>query len=182
MPVVVGAVIVVGVLCLFDLLLTLGVIRRLREHTDLLRELQAPAGSPVIGLAAGQGPEPFTAQTADGTSVAGPAGLRLAAFFSASCSVCPGRVAPFIEYVRANQLGRDDVLAVLVVTDLSAPPRYLSDLAGIARVCVQPDDSELARAFSVTGYPAFCLLDSVGNVVSSGHTPAAMPAAAMAAR
>jgi hypothetical protein len=182
MPVVIGAVIVVGVLCLLDLLLTLGVIRRLREHTELLRELQAPAGSPVIGLTAGQAPEPFTARATDGATVTGPAGLRLVAFFSASCSVCPGRVAPFIDYVRSRGLSRGDVLAVLTVTDISAPPRYLADVAEVAQACVQPDDSELARAFSVTGYPAFCLLDGVGNVVSTGHTTAALPAAAMADR
>ena len=36
MPIVIAAVTIVGVLCVLDLLLTFGVIRRLREHTAML--------------------------------------------------------------------------------------------------------------------------------------------------
>ena len=36
MPILIAAVVVVGGLCLLDLLLTFGVIRRLREHTSML--------------------------------------------------------------------------------------------------------------------------------------------------
>ena len=36
MPILIAAVVVVGCLCLLDLLLTFGVIRRLREHTSML--------------------------------------------------------------------------------------------------------------------------------------------------
>jgi hypothetical protein len=180
MPVVIGAVIVVGAVCVLDLLLTFGVIRRLREHTELLREHQVPSSRPVIGLSVGQVPKPFQVVTADGTALSGPAGLRLAGFFSASCSICPERVAPFIEYVRGNHIARDDVLAVLLVADGNTPPRYLDELAEVARVCVQPDDSWVAMAFSVAGYPAFCLLGDDGVVLSSGYDPAALPAPAVA--
>lgn len=180
MPVVIAAVIVVGAVCLLDLLLTFGVIRRLREHTELLREHQMPSSRQVIGLSAGQVPKPFTVVTADGAALSGPAGLRLAGFFSASCSICPARVAPFIEYVRGNHIARDDVLVVLLVTDGNTPPRYMDELAEAAQVCVQPDDSGVATAFSVAGYPAFCLLDTDGVVVSAGYDPAALPSPAMA--
>jgi hypothetical protein len=56
------------------------------------------------------------------------------------------------------------------------PVPYLDRLAGVARVCVQPDDGELARAFKVTGYPAFCLLDFGGAVLAASYDPAALPA------
>jgi hypothetical protein len=180
MLVLVAAVIVVGALCLLDLVLTFGVIRRLREHTELLlRERHAPAERPVISLATGEAPAPFTAMTADGTAVAGPSGLRLTGFFAAWCSSCPESVAPFIEYVQANRLAKEDVLTVLL-TDDNGPPSYIGRLAEVAQVSVQSDaDNLVNKAFAVSGFPAFCLLDADGAVLASGHEPAVLPAAAL---
>jgi hypothetical protein len=180
MPVVIAAVVIVGLLCLLDLLLTFGTIRRLREHTELLRARQLADTLPVIGLPAGQVPEPFTAVAEDGAVIAGPAGLRLAGFFSATCPACPGRVAPFIDYVQANHIARDDVLATLLDAAGAAPPPYLSLLAEVALVTVQPAGSQVIKSFGVAGYPAFCLLDADGAVVASGFDPESLPAAAMA--
>ncbi len=177
--VVVAALIVVGLLCLLDLLVTFGVIRRLRQHAELLRDHQMPADHPVIGLATGQAPEPFTTVTADGSAVVGPAGLRLVGFFSAGCSACPERVAPFAAYLRTSHIAREEALAVLLVAEDMAPPAYLGTLAAVAQVSVQPLDSEVARAFAVSGYPAFCLLDGDGAVLTSGYDPATLPAPAM---
>jgi hypothetical protein len=70
MPVLIGAVVVVGVLCLIDLLLTFGVIRRLREHTAMLARFQ-PGGDQVAGLTAGGTPEAFTATDNEGAVVQG---------------------------------------------------------------------------------------------------------------
>jgi hypothetical protein len=178
-PVLIAAVIVVGILCLLDLLLTFGVIRRLREHTELLQGRLASAQHRVTGLAPGQTPEPFAVETADGMPLAGPAGLRMAGFFASWCSVCPERVAPFADYIRANGIPRDSVLAVVLARDGEAPP-YLSQLAEVAQVSVQPDRAPVTAAFAVVGYPAFCLLDASGAVVTSGFDPADLPAPALA--
>jgi hypothetical protein len=179
-PALIAAVVIVGLLCLIDLLLTFGVIRRLREHTELLRDRDHPITmSPVIGLSAGQTPAAFTVATADGT-VTGPAGLRLVGFFSAGCSACPERVAPFAGYARSHQLAVDEVLAVILVGDSGEPPSYLNAVAEVAQVSVQPFDCPAAQAFAVAGYPAFCLLDADGAVLSSGFDPAELPAPAMA--
>lgn len=179
MPAIIAALSVVGLLCLADLLLTFGVIQRLREHTEMLRDRQIPAGRPVIGLPAGRAPEPFTLVTYDGVAVTGPAGLRLVGFFSASCLVCPERAAPFAAYARSHQLAPDETLAILQVPDGAATPSYLSELVEVARVSVQPHDNPVAKAFAVAGFPAFCLLDTDGAVVSSGYDPAALAAPAM---
>jgi hypothetical protein len=180
MPVLIAAVVIVGLLCVADLLLTFGVIRRLREHTEVLRARQFLDSGTVINLPAGQVPEPFTAVAADGAVIAGPAGLRLAGFFSATCPACPGSVAPFIEYVKANQIARDDALATLLVAANAAPPPYLGLLAEVARVTVQQEDGQVIRSFGVAGYPAFCLLDADGTVLASGFNPESLPATAMA--
>jgi hypothetical protein len=175
-----AAVIIVGILCLLDMLLTFGVIRRLREHSDLLRTRQFGDEAPVISLSAGQVPAEFAVTADDGAAVTGPAGLQLAGFFSASCSVCPERVAPFIEYVSANRINRGNVLVTMLTADGAAVPPYLSQLAEVALVTVQPAGNLIAKAFGVAGFPAFCLLDADGAVVATGYDPAALPAPAMA--
>jgi hypothetical protein len=174
MSILVVAVVIVGVLCLTDLLLTFGIIRRLREHTALLSQ-HGGADVPVIGLAVGEVPAAFAVPTTDEQLLTGPDGLHLVAFFSSSCSICPKRVPPFTDYVRTNHFRRDEVLAV-VLGAADEPPPYLDQLSTVAQVWREPEDGELARAFKVSGYPAFCLLDADGAVLASGYDPAALPA------
>lgn len=172
MPVLTAAVVAVAVLCLVDLLLTFGVIRRLREHTTLLSSRGGE--TTVMSLIAGETPGPFAAVTTDGKQTTGPAGFRVAAFFSSSCSICPRRVPAFVDYLRANHVAHDAVLAVILAgADESVP--YLDRLAEVARVCVQSADGELASAFKVVGYPAFCLLDVDGAVQAISYDPAELP-------
>lgn len=180
MPILIAAVIVVGVLCVLDLLLTMGVIRRLKEHSAMLAD-RAPGspGPPVIGLVKGEAPGAFSADTLDGTRVDNSTGLRLIAFFSARCSICPERVPPLLDYLAAHQISRADALAI-VVGDREAPPPYTESLAEFAQVCVEPEDGPTAKAFSVAGYPAFCLLGADGMVLATGYDPASLPEPAMA--
>lgn len=177
MPILIAAVIAVGGLCLLDLLLTFGVIRRLREHTDILSNGPGAASS-VTSLEPGQSPAAFAAVTTSGEPVTG-AGLRVAAFFSSSCSACPERVAPFLAYLSRHRISQDSVL-VVVSQDDDAPAPYLDQLAEAAQACTEPEGGEIAKAFGVTGFPAFCLLDADGAVLASGYDPAALPEPAMA--
>ena len=113
--------------------------------------------------------------TTEGRIAAGPAGLRLVAFFSTSCSLCPKRVPVFAGYVRENRIDRDDVLAVILGA-ADEPVPYLDQLETVALTRREPDNGELATAFKVSGYPALCLLDADGAVLVSGYDPAALPA------
>jgi hypothetical protein len=178
MAVLTAAVIVVGALCLVDLLLTFGIVRRLREHTALLSSHQLPDVS-VSDLGVGEVPGSFEAEGTDGQPLEGPAGWRMVAFFSSSCSICPTRAPLFADYVRTSHAERDTVLAV-VVKSAGEPVPYLDLLAAVAHVCLQPDDGQLSNAFGVTGYPAFCLLDETGAVQAVHYDPAALPALAPA--
>lgn len=103
MTVLIGACAPVGVLCLVGLLLTLGVIRRLREHTATIARIpQLQAGLAVSGvstLADGEAPQGFRVTTSDGGEVTGPAGLRVVAFFSTTCPMCRERVPAFVDYL-----------------------------------------------------------------------------------
>lgn len=168
------AVVIAIVLCLINLVLIFGIIRRLREHTALLSE-QAHADLPVTGLGTGDTPPSFTVTTTEGRVATGPAGLRLVAFFSSSCSLCPKRVPVFADYVRENRIDRDDILAVVLGAADEAVP-YLEQLESVARIRRETENGELATAFKVSGYPAFCLLDADGAVLASGYDPATLPA------
>jgi hypothetical protein len=170
------------VLCLVDLLLTFGVIRRLREHSELLSRYGSGAASaPVIGLAEGTPPGRFTATATDGLAVHGPDGLRIAGFFSTTCPVCPERVPGFIEYLRVHRVPRDAALAV-IVSPSSGPPPYLNELAVMARVCLEPPQGDVAAAFQVQGFPAFCLLDDAGTIRGAGYEVQALPKAGLPVR
>jgi hypothetical protein len=172
MPIVIAALVLVGGLCLLDLLLTFGVIRRLREQTEMLTAGRMPAGR-ALGLSTGKMPGSFTTVTTGGELVSGVAGLRLVAFFS-KCSICPERVHPFAEYLRTHRVSRDSVLAVSVGSG-SDPQPYLDELAPVARICVEPEDGALPKAFEVAGFPSFFLLGADGDVTASGYDPADLP-------
>lgn len=170
-----AAIVVVGLLCLADLLLTFGVIRRLREHSEQLAGFGQDTA--VTQLAADEVPAPFTALGTTGEQLTGPTGLRLVAFFSAGCSACPESVPAFVDYLRANHIARDEVL-VVIGSSQAEPVSYAEQLAEVAPVCVEPPGGELETAFKVRGYPAFCLLDATGSVSVASHEPAKLPALA----
>lgn len=171
MAILTAAVVVVGLLCLADLLLTFGVIRRLREHTEQLAGLHGSHDdAPITDLADGATPVPFTAETLTGDQVSGPAGLRMVAFFSATCSACPTRVPPFLEYVRANQIDRDSILAVMINPN-GDEVSYQEDVAQVARITMESYDGEIGAAFKVRGYPTFFVLDGAGSLSEATHEP-----------
>ena len=172
------AVAIVGALCVLDLLLTFGVVRRLREHTALLGRMQPSAGL-GIGLSAGETPEPFTVTNTEAVTMQGPAGLGVVAFFSTTCPLCPKRVPAFIDYVRAHPVTRDEVLVVIAGESAESVP-YLADLAEVARVSFEPSRGPVSQGFAVKGVPAFFVLNAAGAILASGHDAAALPVPARA--
>jgi thiol-disulfide isomerase/thioredoxin len=180
MPYLVAAVVVVGALCVVDLLLTLGVIRRLREHTELLSKRPGPSVPEHASLTAGQRPAAFAAVDTDGQKVdQHSTAARLIGFFSTNCPACKDLLPTFVEYAERFPGGRAQVLAVVGGT----PPdtdAFTRDLTGAARVVVEEPQGTVATAFQVTGYPAWCLLDEHGVVQDSGlgfdRLPLAVPA------
>ena len=175
MAVLIGAVVIVGALCLLDLLLTFGVIRRLREHTKLLARSQ-PAGVDVIGLPAGTAPPGIPRDRRRRRSGAGAVRAPRGRLLLDLVLNLPETSTAFIDYVRGHPVGRDEVLAVVVGQTAEAVP-YMADLTDVARVCTQADGA-LGSSFAVRGFPAFFVLDAGGTVLWSGYDPAALPAPA----
>jgi len=167
------AMVVVGLIGLLNLLLTFGVIRRLREHTEQLSELQH--GSDII-LSPGATVGEFTAETTDGTRVSREllAGQTLVSFFSPHCTPCRERMPEFIQYAGTVPGGRSQVLAVVVGAPEDAT-ESVTALTPVARVVVEPDGGAVSRAFAINGFPALCLVDAGGNVLASGSTLDKLP-------
>lgn len=178
MPILIAIVAVVGVLCLLNILLTVGVIRRIREHTALLTDVSVP-DSPIIGVPTGEAPSEFVGTTTTGETVTADSNLRVVAFFSASCSICPERAPLFVDYLKKHKVPADRVLAVVGGQE-TKPTAYFESLLPVAQVVSEAEDGPLSRAFKVVGFPAFALLDEDGNVMTTGYNPTRLPEPALA--
>jgi hypothetical protein len=172
-PALIVAVAVIGVLCLLNLLLTFGVIRRLREHTKLLDATMGDA--PVIRLGVGERPTAISTVTTGGDPIGDVTGLQVVGFFSTSCPICPERVPLFTEYLTRHGLPADRTLAV-ICGPRTEPAPYQARLEKVTRVSLEEENGELTGAFKVVGYPAFCVLDAQGTVVATGYHPEQLPA------
>ena len=107
---------VVGAVAVLNLLLTVGVIRRLRQHTERLSHLSAPGGAPEpVMLEAGAQVGEFAATTTDGEPVSRDllSGQTLVGVFAPSCSACREQLPNFISKAETFPGGRAQVLAVV---------------------------------------------------------------------
>ncbi len=177
MPILATAVAVVGALCVVNLLLSFGVIRRLREQAEMLASVTT-VDAAVTALEVGEQPAALSVVTVDGELLADVTGLDMVAFFSSTCSACPEQVPAFAEFLGRHRVPRKRVLAV-VLGSPAEPPPYAPKLADLAQVCYEQEDGELAKAFRIVGYPAFLLLRA-GSLVAANWDAAALPEPARA--
>lgn len=178
-----AAVAVVGTVAALNLLLLLGVLRRLREQAERLAALAASGGfgPPVeLMLPVGGRPAEFRAETVDGVevSLASLAAPALLGFFSPRCEPCREWVPRFVKAAGELPHGRSQALAV-VVGDGAEASDEVAQLRRVAQVVVEPPDGPVSRAFAVTGWPVLCRLDEDGTITATENQAAvAAPAAA----
>ncbi|WP_167530745.1 TlpA family protein disulfide reductase [Microbispora hainanensis] len=172
----VATMVLIGMLSALNLLLSVGVIRRLREHSAELATLRsggtAPNGGPFplgeVALPDGSPIGEFTAVTVDGEPVTlGTFGVRpLVGFFSPGCTPCEEQLPAFVEFATGRPGGRDTRLAVVVGTGEEAA-KTVERLNPVATVVVESDDGPVQKAFGVTGFPAFILV--ANGLVAASH-------------
>jgi thiol-disulfide isomerase/thioredoxin len=164
MAVLAAAVVFVGLLCFFDLLLSFAIIRKLRHA--------APDGGPVPqlpGLAAlshGRPVPPFTATTIVSTqlSLSDFAGRpALFAFFGAECKPCRDHLDQFAAYARGFPGGVRHV-SVIVAGSADAAADIVVALQDLAQIVIEPDFGPVATAFSVAAFPTFVTVDPDGRI------------------
>jgi len=170
MPFLTAAVVLVGVLCLINLLVSYGVIRRLREHAALLAsrngvvdDSMAPVGSTVAG---------FAAIASDGTAV-DPTSFAvptLVGFFAPGCPACEELLPAFlaIHATGVDADGRKVQRVLAVVTEGQTAPDYAARLSGSVPVVGGEQAQRMAAAFGVRGYPCVCVVDPGGVIAAVG--------------
>lgn len=164
----VTALVVVALLCLFNLLLSFGMIRRLRQHTELLnRPLHEPAERDLVrpvGSTVGE----FATTTVDGEPVSRDSvgAAALIGFFSVTCPACRERKPDFLAGAPRYAAAGWTVLAV-VVGDPAASAELVSELRPAGTVLAEDVGGPVGDAFTLTGYPAFVLVRDNQIVASS---------------
>lgn len=171
LSVVAGIAIVALVVCLVDLLLTVAVIRRLREHTSVFERM--PSGMQPRMLARGETVDPFEATTTTGELVSRDrlAGETLVGVFTVGCQPCADQLPVFVEYAGRFTGGRDQVIAVVAMSSQDVDTTdYRERLEPVARVVLEPEAHQPGRigaAFAIGGYPAFGIVDATGRMAAS---------------
>lgn len=156
---------VLTILCLVNLALLLGVLRRVndlaRGNAGLARNGAAPSVEPNSPLpGAGDTIGQFAARTTDGETVTTRdlTGRTLVGFFTTGCPPCAQFAPAFSRYALDFPGGRDRVLAV-IAGGTGDPSALAARLGPVARVIVEPGQGAASNAFGVQAFPAACLLD-----------------------
>lgn len=181
----IALVVLVGAVAVLNLLLTVGMIRRLRQHTEKLASLSTMGGpAPSIMIGVGERASEFAATTTDGEPVSRDllSGLTLVGVLSPDCGACKERLPEFVSRAETFPGGRGQVLAVLAGEPEQVEP-YREQLAPVARVVIEPPMAgPVAAALKVQAWPAFGVLDAEGTLVADDlamdELPVASPATA----
>lgn len=169
--------VLVGAIGLLNLLLLVGVLARLKDHTATIEELAGGRDSHEGVAKPGTTIGEFDAIAVDG-SVIGRHDLErgdVVAFFSPTCGPCIERVPQFATY--ASQLARTGATVVAVVVgDPGQAREMIETLTPGALVVTAARPDPIVTAFEASGYPAIYLVGADHTVAASGHTMGVLPA------
>jgi thiol-disulfide isomerase/thioredoxin len=154
------AVVLVAALCLLDLVLTFGVIRRLRATGAAVtldedgNELTPRAGDPVAG---------FTGTTTEGEPVSRDSVIgAVVAFLSPNCKPCKASLPDLLRVAEA-----EPVVAV-VVGDPADMADMVEKLSPVARVVTEEPFGPVSTAFAVRSFPTFGKVGPDGTLAAAG--------------
>ncbi|GIG70141.1 TlpA family protein disulfide reductase [Phytomonospora endophytica] len=168
MPFLIAAVVLVGAIATLNLLLTVGVIRRLREHTAQLADVGGQGGpsGPVVGDPI----EDFTTTAVDETPVARADldSYALVSVMSPGCGPCEEKLPKLVSMLEDGTLPKKSVLAVIAGDEEEAVPMVtaLKDLAVVVRE--EPVSGAVQSAVGIRAYPTMFTAGE-GKVASLVH-------------
>ncbi|GAA0913895.1 hypothetical protein [Nonomuraea longicatena] len=149
MPFLVAAVVFVGLLCLFNLVLMLGMLRRLRELAS-----SGGGGHPTLlpydpNVLIGRGlPEDLI-------------GAGFVGFFDVGCDSCHEKAPRFAAEARGQ-------VALEVVTgDVGKAEALAEQLSGVAQVLTGAAADRVVNGVGVQAFPMFLRTDAGGRVVAA---------------
>jgi hypothetical protein len=163
MGVLIGGLVMIGALSLFNLALGLRMARQMRSYAQIFGTLQpaeVDAGTRPIGSAVGR----FATVAIDGTPVddAWFIAPTLVGFFSPGCSACGELIPGFVAAAATHR-----ALAV-VESGPESMDDYVSSLSGSAVVVSGEQAQPVVAAFGVHGFPAACIVDGHGVITATG--------------
>jgi hypothetical protein len=165
-----AAIVLVGLLCLVDLLLTVGVVRRLREHeVKMVAVTSSLSGPGPSWLPVGSRPPAFTSATVAGEVLSDHAladGRAIVAFLQSGCRPCEERLPAFRALMEGKRGAGTRAIAVVVGSPPSSAP-LMASLRDIAPVVGGKEAEHLARTFAVNAFPTFYALED-GLVTAVG--------------
>jgi thiol-disulfide isomerase/thioredoxin len=156
-----------------NLLLTMGVLRRLKEHEQTLSTINhGHESTNQPGISVGDSIVPFEATSLDGVTLSESSGTSgaLIGFFLRGCAPCKELLPTFIEAAGLERTVRP--IAVITGFD-SDDNEYSAALRGVAHVVMadsvqEPPAGEISAAFKVTTYPFVCRTGNDGKIESVG--------------
>jgi thiol-disulfide isomerase/thioredoxin len=172
-----AALILVGALSVFDAVLIFAILRRLREHANLLRRRPPGTMFDPHELAGLPVPE-FAVRTSDGV-VVDRASLvereHLVGFFTPRCAPCHEQAPEFVRAVGERSGAAPAVLAVVVARSGGAD-ELREVLKGVPMVA-GADGVELADRFGIQGYPTVIRTGTDGKIAGAAPSMRGLQAA-----
>lgn len=173
-----AAIGIIGIFCLLNLALTLGLVRQMRRYSDALEAGRAGASS-LWRFKAGTRAPDFTAVTTAGEtrSLSTMAGQRaLIAFFSVMCPPCRAQAPLLREYAQSSARDTSQVIAVICGQGAIAS-EFARELDGPMDVVLEPLRGPTVMAFAVSSFPAFYVIGEGGDIEASAISVADLPVA-----
>ncbi|MFC8195728.1 hypothetical protein ACFUTV_10020 [Streptomyces sp. NPDC057298] len=162
MTILIAAVVLVGLLCVFDLLLTFAVLRRLREHSAELGRLTMQ--QPTYRM---YDPQVLVGTTAP--ELPGASGARLVAFFDANCDSCHDHAPEFAGMARSYE----NALAIVSGKGLAA--EELVTVVGPDTPLVRGEEAQaLIDAVGLKAFPTFLFIEADGTIAQAVTEPGAL--------
>lgn len=171
--------VVLSIIVVLQLLITLGLARRLRVHTDLLNEL---IDHRARALPAGTATPAFTARTTTGRSF-GDADLHhpaAIALLAVDCPHCRTNLPDFVTYVRAAGYPIDQVLAVVSSGDSTDPADRDAIIDALEPVATVISENTIgadtvSTAFDAQAFPTFYLTGHDARVIAGVNAVGKLP-------
>jgi thiol-disulfide isomerase/thioredoxin len=173
MPVLNAVVAVIGVIALLNLVLTMGVIRRLREQAAMGTPQRQEQRLPTVGAAVGD----FSTVDVHGRelSLGDLTGPAVVGFFTPSCAPCQALLPQFIAQVGALAEPGWHAVAVIVAEPGEDDAEYRQLLAPVARTVVETPHGALQHAFGAEAFPTIAVIDGHHTITASSFDAAALP-------
>lgn len=163
MPYLIAAVVLVGALCLLDLLVTIGLIRRLRAQQAARTPADAFADEGLLAPGAAVGA--FETSTVDGSRLRSRdlAAGTVVAFLTPGCPPCHDQLPRLVSALGASP-GSGAVAVVAGGRSGEAETeQMLGELGPVAEVVHEPDPGPLTEAFAARAFPALYRVRPAGD-------------------